>query len=57
MEAMKYMFSDRPINLSPYKGDTFATVQTMIWDVKNDCAHVTPDNPRFVDYKKVCFTK
>lgn len=57
VDAMKYLFSVRPINLSPYKGDIFATVQTMIWDVKNGCAHVTSDNPRFVDYEKVCFTK
>lgn len=57
VDAMKYLFSVRPVNLSPYKGDTFATNQTMIWDVKNDCAHAVSDNPRFVDYEKVCFTK
>ena len=55
--AMKELFSVRPINLSPYKGDVFATVQAKIWDVKDGCAHVTADNPCFVDYEKVCLEK
>ena len=55
VEAMQYAFETRPINLTPYKGDTFATIQAMVFDLNTGCAYGTSDNPRFVDYTKVCF--
>ncbi|AZQ64063.1 hypothetical protein EI427_18060 [Flammeovirga pectinis] len=52
--AMQHVFSVRPINISKDAPEsTFVTVQTMIFDVANGIAYITPDNPRFVEYTKV----
>ncbi|MBB6461810.1 C45 family peptidase [Flammeovirga kamogawensis] len=52
--AMQHVFSVRPINISKDAPEsTFVTVQTMIFDVANGVAYITPDNPRFVEYTKI----
>ena len=55
IEAMQYLFSERPINLAKYNEKSFVTVETMIFDVVNGCAYLTGDNPRFTEYTKVSF--
>ncbi|MBD0400115.1 hypothetical protein [Flammeovirga sp. EKP202] len=54
VKSMQHLFSVRPINISKDAPEsTFVTVQTMIFDVVNGVAYITPDNPRFVDYTKI----
>ncbi|TWT84546.1 hypothetical protein CA13_60260 [Planctomycetes bacterium CA13] len=53
VEAMQYLFSERPINLAKYNDKSFVTVETMIFDTVNGCAYVTGDNPRFTKYTKI----
>jgi hypothetical protein len=55
VESMQWLFNKKPINLSKYQGKDFVTVEAMVFDVKNGCAYVSGDNPRFTDYSKTCF--
>ncbi|MGV2987852.1 carcinine hydrolase/isopenicillin-N N-acyltransferase family protein [Vibrio sp. E150_011] len=54
VEGMQYLFNQRPINLTKYNDKDFVTVEAMVFDVKNGCAYVSGDNPRFSEYTKVC---
>jgi hypothetical protein len=54
VDGMKYILNQKPINITLYDKD-FVTVETMIFDTKNGCAHVSGDNPLFGEYSKVCF--
>ena len=55
IEAMQYLFEQRPVNMTVYKGGDFITVESYVWDLKNGCAYVSGDNPRFGKYTKECF--
>ncbi|WP_411991752.1 hypothetical protein [Agarivorans sp. DSG3-1] len=55
VESMQWLFNKKPINLSKYQGKDFVTVEAMVFDVKNGCAYVSGDNPRFTSYSKTCF--
>lgn len=54
VDGMKYILNQKPINITLYDKD-FVTVETMIFDTKNGCAHVSGDNPLFGEYSQVCF--
>ncbi|MGY5449940.1 hypothetical protein ACVFI8_03145 [Agarivorans sp. MS3-6] len=55
VESMQWLFNRKPINLSKFQGKDFVTVEAMVFDLKNGCAYVAGDNPRFTDYSKTCF--
>ncbi len=55
VESMQWLFSQRPINMTKYKGKDFVTVEAMIFDTVEGCAYVSGDNPNFSGYSKVCF--
>ncbi|WP_261858696.1 C45 family peptidase [Photobacterium sanguinicancri] len=55
VESMQWLFSQRPINMTKYKGKDFVTVEAMIFDTAEGCAYVSGDNPNFAGYSKVCF--
>lgn len=54
VNGMKYILSQRPINMAKYDSD-FVTVESVIFDTMKGCAYVAGDNPRFSEYTKVCF--
>ena len=54
VDGMKYILNQKPINITLYDKD-FVTVETMIFDTKKGCAHISGDNPLFGEYSQVCF--
>lgn len=54
VNGMKYILSQKPINMTVYES-SFVTVESVIFDTKNGCAHVSGDNPKFGEYTQVCF--
>lgn len=55
--ALKSAFTQVPILMTPRKGNTFVTTNSVIHDLNAGCSYGTVWLPNVVDYAKVCFDK
>ena len=53
--ALKSAFTTVPILLTPRKGNSFVTTNSVIHDLNAGCTYGTVWLPNLVDYAKVCF--
>lgn len=55
VDALKDLFTQKPILMSPRQGNDFVTVNAVIHDLKAGCTYGTTWLPTLQDYTKVCF--
>ncbi|WP_119711003.1 hypothetical protein [Arsenophonus endosymbiont of Aleurodicus floccissimus] len=55
VDALKNLFSVKPILMQGYKGNAFITTNTIIHDLKAGCTYGTTWSPNLQDFTKVCF--
>lgn len=55
VDALKNLFSVKPILMQGYKGNAFITTNAIIHDLKAGCTYGTTWSPNLQDFTKVCF--
>lgn len=55
VDALKNLFSIKPILMQGYKGNAFITTNAIIHDLKAGCTYGTTWSPNLQDFTKVCF--
>ncbi|MCG9628114.1 C45 family peptidase [Vibrio mediterranei] len=55
VEAMQYIFSQKPIAQTAAYGSDFITVSTVVMDTKAGCIHFAPGVSEWNSYQQVCF--
>lgn len=56
VEEMQLLFKTYPVLFVGSDGLDFRSVVSVIWDIKNQSAHISPDRPDITNYQKVDWT-
>jgi hypothetical protein len=57
VEEIQLLFKTHPVLFAGSDGLDFRTTVSVIWDIRNQIAYITPDRPDITDYKRVVWDK